>query len=951
MQTRSTKDSLNLSKIFKRLPIATAVAGAIAYLPAHQASAQEAAIEEITITGSRITRDGYDSPTPISVLGGPELEAEVPGSIAEFAGTLPSIQGTTTASTSSGSLSSGNAGISSMNLRGIGTGRTLVLFDGQRNVPSSAAGLVDTNTFPQGLIERIEVASGGASSAYGSDAIAGVVNFILDKDYEGLKTSIVAGEVTEYGAADQRAEITAGTSFANGRGHLLFNAEIFHRDGIEETVADWAEDGYWAMLNPDQSAGQPRYIIDDGIGLSSYSPGGLIKTGAAAGTYFGTGGSVNQLNFGDVGGQWMRGGDWQYTLSSALGTNSLQAEDDRESIFTRASWELTDTTEAFLQVSYANYEGFSAYIRPTDRNRTYYNDNAYLPAEIVNQMTAAGETSFKMSSGNMDFPVSGTNNFRETSRFVLGADGEFSIGGRVVDWDAYHQRGISKTNEHQRPTFNFRNLSLASDAVFNDSGDIVCRSTLTDPGNGCVPLNRFGVGVASEEGLNYVLGRPRREQRFEQSVTAVNFVFNDLEGWAGPIGFALGAEYREESIKGKVDPKYKSGWKYGNYKMTFGNVNVFEVYGEAVVPVFEGFEFNGAVRFTDYSTSGRVETWKAGFTYSPIDDITLRVTQSRDIRAPNMSELYDAGRARTNAVQVAGQSVDFTQNLTGTPTVSPEEADTLGIGLVFQPSFIDGLSFSVDYYDIEIQGVLGYLGAEQVADACFEFSVQSYCNQLRFDPLTFPQYGGDILAAALGGSLQYIDLKWENLNMYYAEGYDFEAGYVADVGPGTMTLRGMATHYIANTTDNRVTQNNQAGENAGFDSTPDWVYRGTARYDVGKFSFNLTARGHSDGVVDNDFIECVPGQCPASSAPNWTVNDNKVPGEFFYDLYAGMDVSFMGGEGEVFLSVKNLLDTDPVIAGNPARQGAENTPAYIPANKYLMDWLGRSYRVGVRFEF
>ena len=907
-------------------------------------------IESIVITGSRIARDGYDSPTPISVLGGPELEAEVPGSIAEFAATLPSIQGTTTASTSSGSLSSGNAGISSMNLRGIGTGRTLVLFDGQRNVPSSAAGLVDTNTFPQGLIERIEVASGGASSAYGSDAIAGVVNFILDKDYEGLKTSIVAGEVTEYGAADQRAEITAGTSFANDRGHLLFNAEIFHRDGIEETVADWAKSGYWAMLNPDQSAGQPRYIIDTGIGLSSYSPGGLIKNGVAAGTYFGTGGSVNQLNFGDVGGQWMRGGDWQYTLSSALGTNSLQAEDDRESIFTRASWELTDTTEAFLQVSYASYEGFSAYIRPTDRNRTYYVDNAYLPAEIRDQMTAAGETSFKMSSGNMDFPVSGTNNFRQTTRIVAGINGSFSLGAFDFDWDGYHQRGVSKTDEHQRPTFSFRNLSLASDAVFNDDGAIVCRSTLTDPGNGCVPLNRFGVGVASEEGLNYVLGRPRREQRFQQDVTAVNFV-TELDGWAGPIGIAFGGEYREESIAGVVDPKYKSGWKYGNYKMTFGDVSVSEVYAEVVVPVFEGFELNSAGRATDYSTSGRVNTWKVGFTYSPIDDITLRVTQSHDIRAPNMSELYDAGRARTNAVQVAGQSVDFTQNLTGTPTVSPEEADTLGIGLVFQPSFIDGLSFSVDYYDIDIQGVLGYLSAEQVADACFEFSVQSYCNQLRFDPLTFPQYGGDLLAAALGGSLQYIDLKWENLNMYYAEGYDFEAGYVRDIGPGTMTLRGMATHYIANTTDNRVTQNNQAGENAGFDRTPDWVYRGTARYDVDAFSFNLTARGHSDGVVDNDFIECVPGQCPASSAPNWTVNNNQVPGEFFYDLYAGMDVSFMGGEGEVFLSVKNLLDTDPVLAGNPARQGAENTPAYIPVNKYLMDWLGRSYRVGIRYEF
>ena len=241
MQTRSTEDSLNLSKLFKRLPIATAVAGAIAYLPAHQASAQEAEIEEITITGSRIARDGYDSPTPISILGQDELDAEVPASVAEFAMTLPSITYSTTASTSSGSLSSGNAGISSLNLRGLGTGRTLVLFDGQRNVPSSAAGLIDTNTFPQSLIERIEVASGGASSAYGSDAIAGVVNFILDRDYEGFKASIAAGEVSEYGAADQRAELTAGTAFGpGGNGHLLLSAESFHREGIVETGADWA---------------------------------------------------------------------------------------------------------------------------------------------------------------------------------------------------------------------------------------------------------------------------------------------------------------------------------------------------------------------------------------------------------------------------------------------------------------------------------------------------------------------------------------------------------------------------------------------------------------------------------------------------------------------------------------------------------------------------------------
>lgn len=192
-----------------------------------QAQAPEAAqtIESVLVTGSRIARDGYDMPTPVSVLSEEDIQVEAPGSVAEFAMSLPSIQGSTTATTSSGSLSSGLAGIAALNLRGLGTGRTLVLFDGQRSVASSAGGQVDTNSFPQSLVKRVEVVSGGASSAYGSDAIAGVVNFILDRDYVGFKTSVDYGEATEYDASNEKFVVTAGAEFADGRGHLLASAE------------------------------------------------------------------------------------------------------------------------------------------------------------------------------------------------------------------------------------------------------------------------------------------------------------------------------------------------------------------------------------------------------------------------------------------------------------------------------------------------------------------------------------------------------------------------------------------------------------------------------------------------------------------------------------------------------------------------------------------------------
>jgi len=183
-------------------------------------------IESIQVTGSRIARDGYDMPNPVSVLAEEDIDAEAPASVAEFAMTLPSIQGSSTATTNSGSLSNGQSGIAALNLRALGTGRTLVLFDGQRSVASSSVGQVDTNTFPQSLVKSIEVVSGGASSAYGSDAIAGVVNFILDKDYTGFKTAIEYGEVAEYGAGNQRIEITAGSDFGNGQGHFLLVQSI-----------------------------------------------------------------------------------------------------------------------------------------------------------------------------------------------------------------------------------------------------------------------------------------------------------------------------------------------------------------------------------------------------------------------------------------------------------------------------------------------------------------------------------------------------------------------------------------------------------------------------------------------------------------------------------------------------------------------------------------------------
>lgn len=929
----------------QKLTLAAAIASALS-LPAiaqEQATTSttvdEQKVESIQVTGSRVSRDGYDTPTPVASMSEDDINTFAPNSVADFVNTMPSVTGSTTASTSSGSLSNGASGIAALNLRGLGTGRTLVLFDGQRSVVSASTGQVDTNTFPQSLIKRVDIVTGGASSVYGSDAISGVVNFILDKEYTGFKTEVEYGETTYGDRENNKIVLTYGTELGNGDGHLLLSGETFHANGIHNTTRDYAEDGSVAIINPDTSEGSPFYYVGNGIGISSYTPGGLISSGPLQGTYFGVDGTPGQLAYGEVSGQWMIGGDWQYTTSGMIGTNSLAAEIDRNNLFGRLSWMFGDT-EVFLQGSYAEYEGLSYYINPTSTGVTIYADNAYLPDSVAAQMAELGLDSFTMNTSNVDMPASGSNNKRDTTRIVTGAKGEFMLSDKFFTWDAYYQYGKTNTDEHMTPTYNTERLDLATDAVVDpDTGEIVCRSTLSDPTNGCVPLNRLGVGVASEEALDYVLGQPRRKQDFTQQVAAVNFSTSDIEGWAGPISLAFGAEYRSEEMDGSVDEEYTSGWKYGNYKVTTGSYNVKEAYVEALVPVMDDLDFNGAVRYTDYSTSGGVTTWKTGFTWSPIDDATFRITRSKDIRAPNLSELYAAGTARSNSVTIDGESVPMIQNLQGNPDVSPEEADSWGLGVVLRPSFLEGFSATIDYYDVEIDGVISYVTADSTAEYCVEYGVQRYCDNMIYDE---------------NGTLQTINLLYENLNSMTAKGVDYDLTYrfdTADIvegAPGSFKLRFLATNYLEAITDNGVTAIDEAGSVAN--STPDWKYRASITYDLDDMRFDLTARGISEGTLSNAYIEC-SSNCPESIAPNYTINDNHVAAKVYLDAYASKTIPFSDASTlELYMQIRNLMNSDPAEVTYPAYQGSENRAGYLATNRSLYDVLGRQFKIGFRLE-
>ncbi|HMH65520.1 MAG TPA: TonB-dependent receptor plug domain-containing protein, partial [Rhizomicrobium sp.] len=251
----------------------------------------EGGVEAVSVTGTRIVRDGYSAPTPVTVMGAEQIQAAAPANLADFVNSsLPSVIGSETSNNSSGSLSNGLAGINALNLRSLGVNRTLILLDGHRTPASAATGDTDINTIPQQLVKRVDVVTGGASADYGSDAVGGVVNFILDKEFTGFKAGAEYGETDAGLQPSYKVNGTYGMDFDGGKGHALISGEWVQTDPTPKDYNPaWNKSGFFRVQNPTYAAtnGQPFYLIQKGIGASQVSPGGLIVSGPLQGTYFG----------------------------------------------------------------------------------------------------------------------------------------------------------------------------------------------------------------------------------------------------------------------------------------------------------------------------------------------------------------------------------------------------------------------------------------------------------------------------------------------------------------------------------------------------------------------------------------------------------------------------------------------------------------------------------------
>jgi len=906
----------------------------LAWLPLHaqdaaatdqteqDAGAAEAALEEVIVTGSRVIRNGFESPTPTTMLTVEEIQNAAPVNVADYINTMPQmLADRTPRSPVNAATSAPVSGLNLLNMRGLGFNRNLVLLDGQRVAPTLVEGGVDVNTLPLSLVKRIDIVTGGASAAYGSDAITGVVNFVLDREYTGLKADASFGQTSRGDDANRNLDIAAGSEFAGGRGHLLGSVSYSYNEGIP----DWyTHDRPWFQpCNIITQSTQPRRITRCDTHLIGIAQGGVITSTALANIQFGEGGFPMPFEVGSPhDNTFMVGGNEWYES----GAVSPDAKVERTSFWGRVSYEFTPAATGALQLSttqsnslvmagWQRYPGYPSGLK-------MFVENPFLDPGIAAQAEALGITQFNYGYSTYDLGRPSTDADRQNLRLVASLEGSFNAMDTSWNWDAYYQYGEVTSDFTLHNTTDKARFAAAIDAVRDPAtGAIVCRSTLANPGNGCVPLNIFGIGVASAAGIDYVKGEAWQHLKFKQDVVAVAVSGDPFQSWAGPVSIAAGLEYRKDSVGGTSDElSQQNGWFTGNYKPTEGSVNVKEGFLETVVPLLShngSLDFNGAVRFTDYSLSGSVTTWKAGLSYSPVDALRFRAVQSRDIRAPNMGELFQAGATFRQDVRdpLNGNLLtSLTRVTAGNPDLDPEEADTTSLGIVYNPGWLSGLTLSVDYWAIDLSGAIGTLNNQDTLDRCLAGQT-SLCDLIIRDPST------TLITHILGYPVNISQLK--------TSGIDYELSFRQEIGPGDLTIRAL----VSDTLDYYEVENGIKDDSLGEVARPEYRWMASVAYDVGPASAYVNAHGFPSLRINNSYVEGVD------------IDTNRAPGSSYVDVGASYRVIDNSDVRlTAYVKLDNALDKDPALIGGTGISSSST-------NSILYDEIGRRWRVGVRVEF
>lgn len=872
---------------------------------------------QVIVTGTRLAAGGFNAPTPVTSLSLNEIDAAANVNIIDTLRALPGLLGSTSPTTSIVPWNAG-PGSSYLNLRGAGAQRTLVLIDGRRHVPTTATGQVDISVVPTSLIGRIETVTGGASAAYGSDAVSGVVN-VITRNLEGFEVGAQYG-ISEHGDSEEyRLGAAFGGALLNGRLRLSVAGEITENKGVPDHRArDWA--AVQAYLIPSVTGSGPAELIATNVHSSVASENGLINAGPLRGIEFLPGGDYRNYNFGsNVGAQYMIGGDGRSLQLDA----SLQVPVQRENIYSIIKFDVVPEVTVFAELSYARAHSVQDLYYKSDNGLTLQADNAYLPPAIREQLTGLGLTNFRFGRQHTDMDPYVTDIETRTKRGVIGVQGTHG----AWSWEVHYQRGRTEYDSYLLNNRIQARFIQAIDAVVDPAnGRIVCRSTLTSPSNGCVPINLFGSGSPDPLGVKWTEADQYLFNKIDQDVLAAEVSGELFKLPAGPVSVAFGGVYREEKIASEADAiSIASGFSQGNPKPFDGQYDVKEGYLEFGLPLLRDISFahsldiNLAYRITDYSTSSQVDSWKIGGSYEPVDSVRFRATQSRDVRAPNLNELFATSLLQRWPLRDPFSADPLSSPTTfvyvaGNPNLEPERADTTTFGVVLTPSFLPSFRASIDYYDIKIDKAITTITPQEIINRCFEGATE-FC---------------DYIVRDSAGAIAHVNNLPVNVNKIQISGIDTEVAYRLPVSirDGHLTVR-----LLLNYRDRQRTSDNKGSvERAGDAATPHWTWTASTTLKRGPLDLTLEGRYVGGGAFDSTKA--------IGSLDKYYVES------YFYSN-ASIQYEILQGDGvnlKVIGSVKNIFDADPPLVPS----GTDSRPI---TNGALYDLVGRRFTIGFKAAF
>jgi len=953
-----------------------AVAANAAYAQDTDSGEASAGEDAIVVTGSRI-QSTFDRPTPVSVLGADRLEERGASNLGDALNELPVFRPTQTPATAGLGAEAGYIGGRILDLRGLGAVRTLTLVDGKRFVPSTTQATVDTNMIPSILLSRAEVVTGGASAVYGSDAVSGVANLLIDKNLTGYKFNAQAG-ISNEGDNFTRQIGAAGGWDLGSNLHLVVGGEWEKGDGISGCEErDWCRDG---MINvgrnpllPGQVPTIPATSILPDAYTWSASFNGVTTPPRSAyngvdvpvlrpidGITFDADGTPRFYDFGYlVNPIWQAGGERDEPRGKNIYFDfPIVSPTERWAAMGYLTWDATSDLTVELGFNYGHGEG--RHRSPGHRGTAFViqDDNPFLPRssdpalDIPTILATSGLTSFTLGKGFDDIGPGIIDVENDALRAVVSAT--YQLGDRWTA-DVYYSYGRNEFRSDFTNKVISGNIANALDAT-SANGVPVCRINVdANPANddpNCVPLNPFGYaqGPNFAEAKAYVTGNGFQTNVTTQNVIAGNITGDLFELPAGPVGVAAGAEFRSDKVTGDTDLlSQANAFTNGNGSLISGQIDVTEFYGEINVPLVADAPFarelgiDGAIRQTHYSRSSEffddssvdVTTWKVGAVWAPIEALRFRVSRSRDIRAPNVSELFGPVTTRTGILTDTGNGgqqviVDVVSG--SNPELLPESADTLTVGVVVQPTggFFSRFRASADYYDIKIDDAISTLGQQNIVNRCVDGDALS-CSLITRDPVT--------------NNATLIQDTVQNVNQLIARGIDFQLDYAQPVGANNMLSLNVQASYVDDLiTVDSVGSTDRAGQTGLRGGTPpgipDWTIDATARFDFAeRFSFVTHARWINSGFFFPSFIE--PGDPDYSLENPNSVNTNTLPSRFYVDILGSATVSAGGGEVEIYAGIDNLFNVDP-----PRFPGANGS-----GNNVLFNPVGRMFKGGVRAKF